>query len=75
VLLRESPNKIVWTYLSHGTTALLFTEDGKHLSLPVPSGEAKTVQAALRTALPHATHGYSSRVQAQFQANPASLRA
>ena len=84
VLLRDTPERIVWFYLElvkknghpSATRLHLGTDTGTKLVAPLPlgpDGERRGLALA-RAAAPRATSGFSPELKAQFKRDPSSLR-
>jgi hypothetical protein len=77
-LLRGTPDRIVWCftlpkdqfagYLGLGSAV------GKKTQIALTHADLEKVTRLLAAALPHATHGFSPELLAQFDKNPNALR-
>lgn len=84
VLLRDTPERIVWFYLEHvkkngypsATRLHLCTDAGKDVVAPLPlgpEGERRGLALA-RAVAPRASSGFGPELVAQFKRDPASMR-
>jgi hypothetical protein len=84
LLLRETPERIVWAHVQvqrtngvhTATTLILCTDQGKRVGAPLPRSEEGEQRglALVRAVAPRATVGFRPEYEGQFAKDPASLR-